>query len=88
AIALQRPAHVERAVKTVEFLKKHLMDESGHLLRAAYRREDGSVQNTASPVYAFSDDYAFLIQGLLDLYQVKPDSFRRSTPQRSVERKG
>ncbi|EYB98096.1 hypothetical protein Y032_0134g1850 [Ancylostoma ceylanicum] len=73
AIALQRPAHVEGAVKTVEFVKKHLMDESGHLLRAAYRGEDGSVQNTASPVYAFSDDYAFLIQGLLDLYQVKPD---------------
>ncbi|KIH66435.1 hypothetical protein ANCDUO_03234 [Ancylostoma duodenale] len=73
AIALQRPAHVERAVKTVEFVKKHLMDENGHLLRAAYRGEDGSVQNTASPVYAFSDDYAFLIQGLLDLYQVKPD---------------
>ncbi|KAK6732775.1 hypothetical protein RB195_016879 [Necator americanus] len=73
AVALQLPAYIERAVKTVEFVKKYLMDEDGQLLRAAYRGEDGSVQNTSAPVPAFSDDYAFLIQGLLDLYQVKPD---------------
>ncbi|KHJ80471.1 hypothetical protein OESDEN_19853, partial [Oesophagostomum dentatum] len=73
AAALQRPAYVERAVKTVEFVKKYLIHQDGHLLRAAYRGEDGSVQNTANPVCAFSDDYAFLIQGLLDIYQVKTD---------------
>lgn len=73
SLALSRPQYTERAVKTVEFVKKYLMDEHGQLLRSAYRGEDGSVENTGHPIHAFSDDYAMLIQGLLDLYQVTAD---------------
>ncbi|PIO76123.1 hypothetical protein TELCIR_01800 [Teladorsagia circumcincta] len=69
SIALARQDYLERAKKTVEFVKRYLMDEGGQLLRAAYRGDDGNVETTSSPTHAFSDDYAFLIQGLLDLYQ-------------------
>ncbi|KAK6030326.1 hypothetical protein OSTOST_03541, partial [Ostertagia ostertagi] len=69
SIALACQDYLERAKKTVDFVKRYLMDEKGQLLRAAYRGDDGNVETTSTPTHAFSDDYAFLIQGLLDLYQ-------------------
>ncbi|KAJ1348294.1 hypothetical protein KIN20_003561 [Parelaphostrongylus tenuis] len=64
---------VGRAIKTVDFIKRFLMEEGGQLLRCAYRGHDGNVEIPDDPISAFSDDYAMLIQGLLDLYQVVGD---------------
>ncbi|WKX96297.1 hypothetical protein Q1695_012611 [Nippostrongylus brasiliensis] len=74
AMALVRDDLAERATKTVAFVKKYLMDEDGRLLRSAYRGNDGSVDLTGAPILAFSDDYAMLVQGLLDLYEVTADA--------------
>ncbi len=59
---LQSPEYLDRATRSAEFVKNHLYnEETGELLRL-YRDGPG---DTA----AFGDDYAFLIQGLLDLYE-------------------
>ncbi|CAJ0567435.1 unnamed protein product, partial [Mesorhabditis spiculigera] len=72
-ITLKDPAILERAMKNVEFIKQHLITENGDLRRAAYRGDDGRLAQIEHPVPAFSEDYAFVIQGLLDLYQVTFD---------------
>ncbi|PIO61963.1 hypothetical protein TELCIR_16498 [Teladorsagia circumcincta] len=46
SLALARQDYLERAKKTVEFVKRYLMDENGQLLRAAYRGDDGNVETT------------------------------------------
>ncbi|KAJ8730019.1 hypothetical protein PYW07_017057 [Mythimna separata] len=65
---------VEDAIKTAEFIQKHLYDASAKiLLHSCYRAEDGSIAQTAEPIKGFLDDYAFLIKGLLDLYEASLD---------------
>jgi uncharacterized protein len=58
------PAYLESATHAATFLKTHLVHDSA--LVRSYR--DG-----ASDVAGFADDYAFLIQGLLDLYEASTD---------------
>ncbi|XP_026750285.2 spermatogenesis-associated protein 20 isoform X1 [Galleria mellonella] len=66
--------YVEDAIKTAQFIKKHLYDQSTHtLLHSCYKAEDGSVAQTINPIKGFLDDYAFLIKGLLDLYEASLD---------------
>ncbi|RKP38010.1 spermatogenesis-associated protein 20, partial [Dimargaris cristalligena] len=67
ASALEEPAHLEAATHAAQFIRDHL-----------YRPEEKSLLRTwrdggASPVAGFADDYAFLIQGLLDLYEASGD---------------
>ncbi|KAF3436401.1 hypothetical protein FNV43_RR23493 [Rhamnella rubrinervis] len=50
------------AEKASSFIKKHLYDEQTHRLQRSYR-------NGPSKAPGFLDDYAFLISGLLDLYE-------------------
>lgn len=41
-VILEESAYVDRAVRTAEFVRKHLFDvESGRLLRSCYRGRDG-----------------------------------------------
>jgi uncharacterized protein YyaL (SSP411 family) len=54
--------YLEAATRAVQFVRQNLYDEKTKLLYRSYR--DGR-----SNIEAFADDYAFVIQGLLDLYE-------------------
>lgn len=66
-LVLQEQKHLTTAQRSASFIREHLTDsKTGELLRS-YRQGPG-----AAP--GFADDYAFLIQGLLDLYEADLDS--------------
>jgi uncharacterized protein YyaL (SSP411 family) len=56
--------HLQTAQRAADFLQQHLYQK--RLLRS-YRQGPSSI-------YAFAEDYAFLIQGLLDLYEADFDT--------------
>jgi uncharacterized protein len=62
---LKEPKYIEAAAKAAEFLLKNMRTKEGRLLRiyAAKPNEKPSARGTA-----FLDDYAYLIHGLLNLY--------------------
>ncbi|XP_074475271.1 spermatogenesis-associated protein 20 isoform X1 [Sebastes fasciatus] len=63
-------ALLERAVQAANFLKEHLWDaERQTILRSCYRGDDMEVQQISLPISGFLDDYAFVICGLLDLFE-------------------
>lgn len=63
-------ALLERAVKAGNFLKEHLWDPGQQiLLRSCYRGDQMEVQQISPPISGFLDDYAFIVCGLLDLYE-------------------
>jgi hypothetical protein len=66
AQVLGDPTYRDAAVKAAEFVRQKLYDEKSHTLRRSYR-------NGASEVTGFAEDYAFYVQGLLDLYQTTFD---------------
>uniref|UniRef100_A0A0R3RFR1 Thioredox_DsbH domain-containing protein n=1 Tax=Elaeophora elaphi TaxID=1147741 RepID=A0A0R3RFR1_9BILA len=68
AIILQNEDLLHRAKRAVDFIKKYSM-ENGHLLRVAYVGVDEEIVKSDAPIQGYADDYAFLIQGLLDLYE-------------------
>jgi uncharacterized protein YyaL (SSP411 family) len=59
-------AYTDAALKAVNCIKTHLFDSSTNKLRRVYREGPGSTPG-------FADDYAFLISGLLDLYEATFD---------------
>ncbi|KAF1765782.1 hypothetical protein GCK72_005735 [Caenorhabditis remanei] len=61
--------YVERAEKCAAFVRKYL-EENGELKRSVYLGGEGNIEQGHQNMKAFSDDYAFMIQGLLDLYTV------------------
>ncbi|XP_049419416.1 spermatogenesis-associated protein 20 [Epinephelus fuscoguttatus] len=63
-------ATLERAVQAGNFLKEHLWDaEQQTILRSCYRGDKMEVQQISPPISGFLDDYAFIICGLLDLFE-------------------
>ncbi|PTY08907.1 thioredoxin domain-containing protein [Opitutaceae bacterium EW11] len=56
-------AYVAAAVRAAEFLQRELFDSVTGQLRRCYRLG-------AAPIGGFAEDYAYLIQGLIDLYEV------------------
>jgi hypothetical protein len=62
AQVLGEPEYLEAAERAAEFIRSHLYDESSHTLVRNYREGRSAVEG-------FADDYAFTIQGLLDLYE-------------------
>ena len=65
--ALQTPEYIKAAEKAVECIQKNLFDDSTGTLRRVYREGPGETPG-------FADDYAFLISGLVDLYEASFDS--------------
>jgi hypothetical protein len=61
AQVIDQPRYLESATRAAAFIRTHLWDESKKTLYRSYR--DGR-----SDVEGFADDYAFVTQGLLDLY--------------------
>lgn len=62
AAVLDEPGYLEMATRAAEFIWRELWDADTGLLRRHYK--DG-----AAEVAGFAEDYAFLIRGLLDLYE-------------------
>ena len=62
---LKEKKYTEAAAKAAEFLLKNLRDKDGRLLRI-YAAKPGEKPSARVP--GFLDDYAFLIQGLLNLH--------------------
>jgi uncharacterized protein len=59
--------YLETANRAAYFLEQKLYDPNGHTLLRSYRRG-------ASDVNGFASDYAFVIQGFLDLYEASFDT--------------
>lgn len=53
---------MEVAEKAAAFIRKHLYDEQARRLQHSFR-------NGPSKAPGFLDDYAFLVSGLLDMYE-------------------
>ncbi|XP_067914007.1 spermatogenesis-associated protein 20 isoform X2 [Heterodontus francisci] len=71
---LGEKTYVQRAAQAAGFLREHMYDSSsGRLLRSCYRGDEGAVEQAATPIAGFLDDYAFVIRGLIDLYEASFD---------------
>ncbi|KAL4089161.1 hypothetical protein QTP88_024225 [Uroleucon formosanum] len=73
ASALNVEEYKQRAIKAAEFLKTHAWNNSV-LLRSCYVNDNGDIVNIENPISGFLNDYAFLIRGLLDLYECTLES--------------
>ncbi len=66
AQVLGDPNYLASATRAAEFVRGNLYEAKTHTLRRSYR-------GGASEVGGFAEDYAFFIQGLLDLYEASFD---------------
>jgi uncharacterized protein len=66
AQVLDEPRYLEIATRAAKFLRTNLYEEKSKLLYRNYR-------GGRSDIEAFADDYAFVIKGLLDLYEASFD---------------
>src|SRR5438552_9932543 len=66
AQVLDEPRYLECATRAGKFLQTNLYDKKSKLLYRNYR-------GGRSDIEGFADDYAFVIQGLLDLYEASFD---------------
>jgi hypothetical protein len=66
AQVLNEPRYLESATRAAKILRTRLYDDSRKTLFRNYR-------GSRSEVEGFADDYAFVIQGLLDLYEASFD---------------
>jgi uncharacterized protein YyaL (SSP411 family) len=66
AQVLDEPEYVAAAERAARFIRSHLYDEGTKTLVRNYREGRSAVEG-------FADDYAFLIHGLLDLYEASFD---------------
>ncbi|MEP6937739.1 MAG: thioredoxin domain-containing protein [Chthoniobacterales bacterium] len=67
AQVLDEAAYLESARHAAGFVRAHLYDENEKALVRNFRQGKGAVGG-------FADDYAFLVQGLLDLYEASFDA--------------
>jgi uncharacterized protein len=58
--------YLESATRAAQFLRTHLYDEKSRLLYRNYREGRSDIEG-------FADDYAFVVQGFIDLYEASFD---------------
>jgi uncharacterized protein len=63
---LDEPRYLKAGIQAAEFLRASLYDKSRQILFRNYREGRSEIEG-------FADDYAFVIQGLLDLYEASFD---------------
>ncbi|GFS41866.1 spermatogenesis-associated protein 20 [Trichonephila inaurata madagascariensis] len=74
AQVLQETKYAQYAMDAAQFLNKHLYNqETGCLLRSAYKGTNGTIAQILSPIPGVLEDYTFLVRGLLDLYEATYD---------------
>src|SRR6516165_990291 len=66
ARVLDDPRYLELATRGANFLRSDLYDSSRKILYRSYRKGRSNIEG-------FADDYAFVVQGLLDLYEATFD---------------
>src|SRR6478752_5105958 len=66
AQVLDEPRYLETATRAANFLRRNLYEEKSKLLYRSYREGRSNIEG-------FADDYAFVVQGLLDLYEASFD---------------
>jgi len=66
AQVLDEPRYLEAATRAARFLRTRLFEEKSKLLYRNYREGRSGIEG-------FADDYAFVIQGLIDLYEASFD---------------
>jgi hypothetical protein len=66
AQVLDDPRYLEVATRAANFLRSDLYDSSRKILYRSYRKGRSNIEG-------FADDYAFVVQGLLDLYEASFD---------------
>jgi uncharacterized protein len=74
---LNEPRYIQAAINAAEFILNNLVDSKKHLLRT-YR--EGRAKVTA-----FLDDYAYLAEGLLELYEATGDKHRLQQSQQLAD---
>jgi uncharacterized protein YyaL (SSP411 family) len=63
---LNDPTYYDAASAAAQFIRDHLWRPDSNVLIRSYRQGPSAVEG-------FADDYAFLIQGLIDLYETRGD---------------
>ncbi|XP_020279686.1 spermatogenesis-associated protein 20 isoform X2 [Pseudomyrmex gracilis] len=72
--AVRNEKYVELATSAAKFAEQYLFDKNKNvLLRSCYRGENDKIMQTSVPINGFLADYAYLIKGLLDLYEANFD---------------
>src|SRR5262245_1312628 len=63
---IDEPRYLEIATRSANFVRTKLYDPSRKILYRSYRQSRSNIEG-------FADDYAFVVQGLLDLYEASFD---------------
>lgn len=72
--AVENKQYIEYAADAAKFIEQYLFDETKNiLLHSCYRGEKNKIVQMSKPIAGFLDDYAFVIRGLLDLYEASLD---------------
>jgi uncharacterized protein YyaL (SSP411 family) len=78
ALVLSDSRYLDAARRAADFVLTRMYDVAAGTLLRRFREGDAAIP-------AFLDDYAFFVQGLLDLYQVEFDASRIETARRLTE---